>query len=92
MRAVSEGHNRIFGRCSELRGGAPAPWVFGGEVLGGESATLFEPRKLNELGHPPPAVALSGGDLVRVRVRVSFSVSVSVSDRVRVRVRVRVRG
>ena len=65
VRAVSEGHNRIFGRCSELSGGAPVPWVFGGEVLGGESATLFEPRKLNELGHPPPAVALSGGDLVR---------------------------
>jgi len=62
VRAVSEGHNRIFGRCSELRGGAPVPWVFGGEVLGGESATLFEPRKLNELGHPPPAVALSGGE------------------------------
>ena len=35
--------------------------VPGGEVPGGESAaTLFE-RKLNELGHPPPAAPTGGG-------------------------------
>lgn len=54
------GHNRIFGRCSELRGGAPVPCrglpFFGGEVLGGESATLFE-RMLNVLEAAAAAAA-----------------------------------
>ena len=60
VRAVLEGHSRIFGRCSELRGGAPVPCglaFFGGES---SSATLFE-RKLNELDHPPPVAPTGDG-------------------------------
>ena len=61
VRAVQEGHSRIFGRCSELRGGAPVPCsglaFFGGES---SSATLFE-RKLNELDHPPPVAPTGDG-------------------------------
>ena len=60
---MPEGHNRIFGRCSELRGGAPVPcrgllFVGGEGVLGGESATLFE-RKAAAAAAAPALARLS---------------------------------